>query len=80
MSRVITKTYTVQTEKINSLDETIFHNANGYIGVRGCLEEGVPGNWDTMRGTYINGFYDIIPMKQAEMLCNFVDKKILFML
>ena len=22
------------------LQETIFHNANGYIGVRGCLEEG----------------------------------------
>ena len=75
LSRELIKEYTVLTEKINSLDETIFHNANGYIGVRGCLEEGVPGNWDTMRGTYINGFYDIIPMKQAEMLCNFVDKK-----
>ncbi len=61
--------------KENFLNETLFHNANGYIGVRGCLEEGVPNGTDTMRGIYINGFYDIIPMKQAEMLCNFVDKK-----
>ena len=59
----------------NELNETLFHTANGYIGVRGALEEGVNSDWNTMRGTYINGFYDVIPMKQAENLCNFVDKK-----
>lgn len=75
MSRIITKTYTDFEEKDVNLDETIFHNANGYIGVRGALEEGVPDTWNTMRGSYINGFYDVIPMKQAENLCNFVDKK-----
>lgn len=75
MKRIITREFLEFDEETNSLDETLFHNANGYIGVRGSLEEGVPANWDTMRGTYINGFYDIIPMKQAEMLCNFVDKK-----
>ena len=75
MDKIIRKSYTDFTQENNSLDETLFHNANGYIGVRGALEEGVPAGWDTMRGMYINGFYDIIPMKQAEMLCNFVDKK-----
>lgn len=62
-------------EKNLQLQETIFHNANGYIGIRGTLEEGVPEDWDTMRGTYINGFYDIAPMKQAEKLCNFIEDK-----
>lgn len=75
MKKIITKSYKGFNEEENFLNETLFHNANGYIGIRGSLEEGVPGNYDSMRGTYINGFYDIIPMKQAEMLCNFVDKK-----
>lgn len=75
MEKKITKTYTEYNEEDLFLSETLFHNANGYIGVRGSLEEGVHGSANTMRGMYINGFYDIIPMKQAEMLCNFVDKK-----
>lgn len=57
------------------LHETIFHNANGYIGIRGNLEEGVKEEYDTIRGTYINGFYDISPMKQAEKLYGFVEEK-----
>ena len=75
MERIIVKGNIQFTESNCCLNETLFHNANGYIGVRGCLEEGVPQEWDTMRGTYINGFYDIIPMKQAENLCNFVEEK-----
>lgn len=75
MEKIITRSYKDFNEGENFLSETLFHNANGYIGVRGSLEEGVPSDSDSMRGTYINGFYDIIPMKQAEMLCNFVDKK-----
>ena len=51
-----------------ALQETIFHNANGYLGVRGTLEEGAPQGMDTMRGAYVNGFYEIVPMKQAEKL------------
>lgn len=62
-------------EKNITLQETIFHNANGYIGVRGTLEEGCPEEFDTMRGMYINGFYDMTPMKQAEKLCNLVEDK-----
>ncbi|WP_282924008.1 glycoside hydrolase family 65 protein [Mediterraneibacter massiliensis] len=62
-------------EKTISLQETLFHNANGYIGVRGTLEEGCPEEFDTMRGMYINGIYDIAPMKQAEKLCNLIEEK-----
>ena len=73
------KIYQVRDFEINEqnlqLQETIFHNANGYIGVRGTLEEGVPSDWDTMRGIYLNGFYDIAPMKQAEKLCNLIEDK-----
>ena len=62
-------------EKTLMLHETLFHNANGYLGVRGCLEEGVPQGYNTMRGMYVNGFYDIIPMKQSESLCNLIEEK-----
>ena len=62
-------------EKTLMLHETLFHNANGYIGVRGSPEEGVPEGFSTMRGMYINGFYDIIPMKQSESLCNLIEEK-----
>lgn len=75
MKRIITRKITQHSEEINALNETLFHNANGYLGVRACLEEGTPEGWDTMRGTYINGFYDVIPMKQAENLCNLVEQK-----
>lgn len=55
--------------------ETLFHCANGYIGIRGCLEEGCPEGEKNIRGQYINGFYDIAPMKQAEQLYGFVNEK-----
>jgi len=56
------------------LYETIFHNANGYIGVRSSFEEGYDGI-DSIRGSYINGFYDIADMKQAEKLYGLVEDK-----
>lgn len=58
-----------------ALQETLFHNANGYIGVRGNLEEELPEGVDTMRGTYLNGFYENVPMKQAERLTNVAEDK-----
>lgn len=61
--------------KILRLNETLFSNANGYIGVRGTLEEGVPANFSTMRGMYLAGVYETIPMKQAESLCNLIEEK-----
>lgn len=74
MERIITRNEEFNEKDIN-LHETLFSNANGYIGVRGAIEEGVPDGWGTMRGMYLNGVYDIIPMKQAESLCNLVEKK-----
>lgn len=57
------------------VNETIFHNANGYLGVRSNFEEGYPEGYDTIRGSYINGFYDISEMKQAEKLCGMAEEK-----
>lgn len=62
-------------EEMCVLYETIFHNANGYIGVRSNFEEGYPAGKTTIRGSYINGFYDLIPMPQAEKLYGFVEEK-----
>ena len=53
--------------------ETLFHNANGYLGVRNSPEEGtVPGS---IRGTYINAFYEDIPIRYGEKLYGFPDTK-----
>lgn len=57
------------------LDETLFHNANGYLGVRSCFEEGYPAGCRSVRGQYINGFYDLTEMKQAENLCGLTQEK-----
>lgn len=57
------------------LNETIFHNANGYIGIRSSFEEGYKNGIDSIRGSYINGFYDIADMKQAEKLYGLVEDK-----
>ena len=57
------------------LAETLFHNANGYLGVRSNFEEGYPENMDSIRGEYINGFYDFASSPQAEKLCGLVEEK-----
>lgn len=57
------------------VNETVFHNANGYIGIRSNYEEGYPKEYDTIRGSYINGFYDIAEMRQAEKLFGLVEDK-----
>ncbi len=43
-----------------ALRETLFHVANGYLGVRGCQEEGVPAAVRSIRGAYLNAFYDTL--------------------
>ena len=57
------------------LYETLFHNANGYLGVRSNFEEGYPIDFQSIRGEYINGFYDFAEMKQAESLCGLTEEK-----
>ncbi|OQB24217.1 MAG: Alpha,alpha-trehalose phosphorylase [Firmicutes bacterium ADurb.Bin182] len=53
--------------------EAIFHTANGYIGVRNCPEEGVQYRSQSIRGAYINAFYDTEPIRYAEKLHGFPD-------
>ena len=48
--------------------ESLFHVANGYLGVRACLEEGVPSGIRSIRGAYLNAFYDTYPIHYAEKL------------
>ena len=57
------------------LNEALFHNANGYIGIRYDFEEGYPDNFSYIRSQYINGFYDFTPMKQAENLYGLANEK-----
>lgn len=57
------------------LHETVFHNANGYLGVRSNFEEGYSPQMNTIRGSYLNGFYDFAEMKQAEKLCGLIEEK-----
>ena len=75
MQRIYSVHSTAPTHDQLALQETIFHNANGYLGVRGTLEEGAPQGMDTMRGAYVNGFYEIVPMKQAEKLTHVREDK-----
>ena len=60
------KKFTENTLDINRLPllETLMTLGNGYIGSRGYLEEfDYPGS---IRGNYINGIYERIPMEHAE--------------
>ncbi len=53
------------------LEETLFHTANGYLGVRANFEEGQPEGTNSVRGTYINGFYETHPIEHPEKLFAF---------
>ena len=56
-------------------DESIFSLANGYIGVRANFEEGYPKDYKTVRGAYINGFYDFCPIEYEERFTGFPDSR-----
>lgn len=75
MQRVYSVRSAQPTHDQLALQETVFHNANGYLGVRGTLEEGAPRGMETMRGAYVNGFYETVPMKQAERLTHVREEK-----
>lgn len=51
--------------------ETLLHVANGYLGVRGSFEEGVPPHLRSVRGAYINGFFDEAAIHYEERLHGF---------
>ncbi|WPX09170.1 glycoside hydrolase family 65 protein [Anaerocellum danielii] len=44
--------------KNNFMLETIFTVANGYLGLRGNLDEDFPDKSQSFKATYINGFYE----------------------
>jgi len=46
--------------ELNEFHETIFHLANGYMGVRATPEEGFSGQ-GTQPGTYVASIYDLVP-------------------
>lgn len=48
------------------LEESLFSIGNGYIGIRGCFEEAPDLIPDTIRGSYINGYYDRVPILYGE--------------
>lgn len=53
--------------------ETLYHNANGYLGVRNSPEDGEwPGS---IRGTYLNGFYELMDVQYGEKLYGFPEIK-----
>src|SRR5215475_5571411 len=64
--------------------ETMLALANGYLGLRGCPEEGGP---NAENATLINGFYETWPIAYAEeaygfaktgqTICNVTDAKII---
>ena len=47
-------------------NESIFNVSNGYIGIRGNFEEGYTKDYSTIRGTYINAFYEDVPIQYGE--------------
>lgn len=47
-------------------NESIFNVANGYIGIRGNFEENYPKDFPTIRGTYINAFYEKVSIPYGE--------------
>ncbi len=51
-----------------SQSETIFSTANGYLGMRGCFEEGTPVSEN---GTFINGFYESWKITYPEIAYGF---------
>jgi len=53
--------------------ESIFNVANGYVGVRGNFEEGYSNDKPTVKGTFINAFYDIVPLTYGEKAFAFPD-------
>ncbi len=56
-----------------AIDETILATQNNYLGVRANFEENVPYQ-TTIRGTYINGFYDTHTIPYGEAAYGFPEK------
>jgi alpha,alpha-trehalose phosphorylase len=51
--------------------ESIFALSNGHIRLRGNLDEGEP---HAMPGTYLNGFFEALPLPYAERGCGYPEQ------
>ena len=69
------RTFKTSDRRSLELNESLFHSANGYIGIRGAFEEGYASDVRSVRGSYMNGVYEIVPMPQAEPLFGLVNRK-----
>ncbi|MGI5856401.1 MAG: glycoside hydrolase family 65 protein [Candidatus Merdivicinus sp.] len=58
----------------NKKNETLFTQANGYIGFRGNFEESLPDSALSTEGTYLNGFYESEKILYGESAYAFPDK------
>ena len=56
-----------------ALEETLYHCANGYLGVRANIEEGISEHLRSVRGSYINAFHDTHEIHHPEKLFGFPD-------
>ena len=66
-------------------NESVFALANGFIGMRGNLEEGTASGAETVQGSFLNGVFDTEPIvygekaygyaKNHETICNVMDAK-----
>jgi len=54
-----------------SLEETLYHSENGYIGVRASFEEGYAETTNSLPGTYLSAFHDTYPISHPEKLHGF---------
>lgn len=53
--------WSIEEEKLDAkqveLHQTLFAQANGFLGIRGCVEEGYQDGTSSTEGTYLNGVY-----------------------
>lgn len=63
-------TWIISNNSLNKKDilknESIFNISNGYIGVRANFEEKYSNDMPSIRGTYINAFYENVPFSYGE--------------
>lgn len=73
------KNWSLQKKSLDNknllIQESLFALGNGYLGVRGNFEEGYPENMNSIKGTYINGYYDVVDISYAENAYGFPQKK-----
>ena len=54
------------SDEFVGLTETVFSLGNGFVGVRGSMEEGRPA---LVPGTFVNGFHETWPIMHATAVC-----------